>query len=268
MGLYDAAPMKTMLERRVARVAQVVADVSGPALANQRILDLGCWEGAFALELARRGAGEVVGIEGRKENLEKGVAIKAAERLDQVELIHDDVRSLSRERHGEFDVVLCLGLLYHLDAPEAFEFTRELAAVCRGYALVETQLGLTGNEQIAYDGASYAGRWYAEDTKQFAAALDNRRSFWPTKPSLLNLLADVGFTSVSEVMQPVLPDLMSYQDHTLLLAIKGTRSEQEERERWPERLPRKAHPAQGLRYRLRDRLDRARGAGLPPMFRR
>jgi hypothetical protein len=51
------------------------------------------------------------------------------------------------------------------------------------------------------------------------ASLDNETSFWFTKPSLLNLLRDVGFTSVSEVFRSKSFD--EGEDRITLAAIKG-----------------------------------------------
>src|SRR5437879_8210602 len=88
-------------EHRVARVVQLVCDVSRDDRRTARVLDLGCNDGGFSLELARQGAREVVGIEGREANLAQGLATRESEGLTQVEFIIDDVRTLSRERHGE-----------------------------------------------------------------------------------------------------------------------------------------------------------------------
>jgi SAM-dependent methyltransferase len=252
--------------RRVARVAQVVSDLSGERLRGARVLDLGAADGWFSIELAKRGAGQVVAIEGREENLAKAVTARDALGLDQVELIHGDARELSPEAHGQFDVVLCLGLLYHLDVPAVFELAGRVASVCRGYALIETQVALSARERIEFEGRAYRGAWYPEDVAQPGASLDNPRSFWLTRPSLLNLLADVGFTSVSEVLTPVIPALGEFRDHVLLVAVKGT-PVADTAERWPERPPRLAHPTQGFRHRVRERLARRRGGGLPAVLR-
>src|SRR6185312_10010629 len=106
------------------------------------ILDLACLEGQYALEFARQGA-QSVGIEGRAENLEKARFAQRALQLDNVELHQDDVRNLSVAKYGHFDVVLCLGILYHLDAPDVFDFVERIASVCTGFAIFDTYISVT-----------------------------------------------------------------------------------------------------------------------------
>jgi SAM-dependent methyltransferase len=251
---------------RVARIAQVVADLAGDDLAGARVLDLGCDEGNFARAIARLGAREVLGIEGRASNLAGGMAKRDAEGLTQVELVLGDVRELSPERHGVFDLVLCLGLLYHLDAPDVLPFLRRLAAVCGRFAVIETQVALRARETVELEGRAYAGLRYEEDVSQPGASLDNRCSFWPTKPSLVNLLQDAGFTTVAEVAAPVVPAVAAFRDHTVLVAFKGARVAPGAPERAAERVAWVTHPAQGRRFALRERLMRRRGGGLPSVF--
>ena len=143
---------------RVARVAQVVADHCGDRLADARVLDLACDHGSFSLALAREGVREVLGIEGREENLRRGREDAKREGLDHVSLVQGDVRDLRREVHGEFDVVLCLGILYHLDVPDAFHFLANVASVCRSFAVIETQVSLAPKTKVTFEGREYWGR--------------------------------------------------------------------------------------------------------------
>jgi SAM-dependent methyltransferase len=224
-GLY------TMESRPVSpkwrRVLQAVADVAGQPLDTLRILDLACLEGQYAIEFARHGA-KAVGIEGREGNIAKARFAKEALGLDNLELHQDDVRNLSVEKYGEFDVVLCLGLLYHLDAPDVFDFMARISAVCRRFTVIDTYVSLADKERYVYGGHTYWGRGYFEhesDTsrderlKDAWASLDNPRSVWLTRPSLVNLLTHVGFTSTYECHTPAEPN--KFKDRLTLVGIKG-----------------------------------------------
>ena len=52
-------------------------------------------------------------------------------------------------------------------------------------------------------------------------SLDNEKSFWFTRPSLLNLLHCVGFTTVPENRRPHRVGI----DRIMFVALKGTRVE-------------------------------------------
>ena len=81
---------------------------------------------------------------------------------------------------------------------------------------------------IENDGKSYDGRHYQEHAPEDPAdiregrpraSIDNPTSFWFTKESLVRLLLDTGFTSVSEVLVPLEP--AKPDDRVTLVATKG-----------------------------------------------
>ena len=229
-GVYTRGATLYGDEFKVLRAVQLVEDLLRRPWADLRIADLGCSEGLYACEFALRGA-SVVGIEGREANIEKARLAKQALGLDNLELVQADVRTLSRERHGGFDVVLCWGLLYHLDTPALFEFTGQLRDVCDGIAVIDTHVSLPDEELQGFEdemfltdpsvlgpmeardhlGTEYWGRSFTEHPPESSpeerlgsvwASLDNPSSFWLTRPSLTNLLVDSGFTSVLEAHSP------------------------------------------------------------------
>jgi 2-polyprenyl-3-methyl-5-hydroxy-6-metoxy-1,4-benzoquinol methylase len=217
-------------DERLRRIVQVVADLTAKPLEELRVLDLACFEGQYAIEFALQGA-EAVGIEGREANLAKARFSAEAHGLDQLSLVHGDVRDLRREQFGGFDVVLCLGLLYHLDFPEAIRFLERVAEVCDFLAIFDTHVNL-GWSRAVRDGANiYRGRPYIEHSSRAAASereqsrwasLDNPRSFWFTRASLMNAFVDVGFTSAYECEVP--PDAAKPADRRMFIAIKGSRA--------------------------------------------
>jgi hypothetical protein len=154
----------------------------------------------------------VLGIEGRESWLEVARRQKQVTSLDNVDFVQDDVRNLSKDKYGEFDIVLCLGILYHLDAPDVFDFVKRVSDVCRGFAIIETHFATTPSEPREWRGKRYWGYSTHEHQpgttpenklKALGASLDNDQSFQLTQASLCNLLRHVGFTSVHDCRNPI-----------------------------------------------------------------
>ncbi|HZU24476.1 MAG TPA: methyltransferase domain-containing protein [Bryobacteraceae bacterium] len=82
-------------------------------LRGKRVLDIGAWDGWFSFEMERRGA-RVVAV----DVVERSTFRRAHELLgSRVEFVLSDVFQLSPERIGRFDIVLFLGVLYHVKHP-------------------------------------------------------------------------------------------------------------------------------------------------------
>jgi SAM-dependent methyltransferase len=212
---------------RLRRVTQLAADLAGRPLSELRVLDLGALEGQYAVELALHGA-EVVAIEGREANAAKARLAAEVLGLDNLEIRREDVRGLSAESHGSFDVVLCLGLLYHLDQADLFRFIDRLAEVCTSVLILDTHVGLRPWHRYRHGGHEYRGVTFVEHSPEASAAqrqrslwasLDNEESFWPTQASLLNALQRAGFTSVLECG---VPPMSAPRDRLTFAAIRGT----------------------------------------------
>lgn len=221
---------------RLRRLIQIVEDVAGRPLSGVRVLDLACLEGMVSVELARRGA-RVLGIEARAANVARAKFAKDALELSNLEIAQDDVRNLSRAKYGSFEIVLCLGILYHLPAPDVFDFADRVSETTERVAVFDTHVGLPDSTRellgppISYEhrGKVYEGRDYREfdpnsseqDRLKWGwSTLDARPSFWPTRASLLQLLTSVGFTSLHESLTPQWIGMP--EDRVTLVAFKGT----------------------------------------------
>lgn len=82
---------------------------------GMRVLDIGARDGFFAFELERRGA-EVVAID-YMDPAETGFPVARELLGSQVEYLVDNVYNVDPERYGTFDLVLFLGVVYHLRDP-------------------------------------------------------------------------------------------------------------------------------------------------------
>jgi 2-polyprenyl-3-methyl-5-hydroxy-6-metoxy-1,4-benzoquinol methylase len=261
-------------EKNIARVSRIVADLARKPWSALRVLDLGAYEGGFSLEMASQGA-SVVAVEARDAHVAK--IQFAADLLDldaRLKVIHADVRDLDLEKLGDFDVVLCLGLLYHLEAPACFELVEAVAAVCRHLAVFETQIALRPRTRVSFRDNEYWGMTYAEDSNSPGAAISDSPSFWMTRASLLNLLRESGFSTITELVWPIVEETAPFDDHLTLVVtrgepaplavVAGPKEYSPVGWRWPERRTGTAHPAQGRLGRLGGRW---RAASLKSIFR-
>lgn len=212
---------------KLRRIVQIVSDLSKRPVEQLRVLDLGSLEGGYAVELARRGA-ETVAIEGRRANLEKILFTKDVLGLTKLDVIQDDVRNLGNLRLGEFDVILCLGLLYHLDFPGVVSLVRQIAEDCRSLAIFDTYVGVGRLRRFEHGGYEYWGRVVREHLPQSSqderladkwASLDNTESVWIARNSFYNLLHDAGFTSAYECNLPT--ETRKPADRLTVVAVKG-----------------------------------------------
>jgi SAM-dependent methyltransferase len=204
-------------------ILQVAADAVGD-LGGASVIDLGAAEGLFSIEFARHGA-EVVAVDGRLGNVEKMRFAQRALGLSNLEAVHRDVRELDTSRR--YDVVLCLGLLYHLEGHAAVKLCHDLAAITERVAVIDTHVAPHAREELQVNGRSYWGRPIREfdpgapadeQERLSRSAIGNPEAFWLTRSSLFNLLEDAGFTSVLEVFVPHVPD---WHDRVILACLRG-----------------------------------------------
>ncbi len=112
--------------------------------AHLKAVDLASHQGFFALKTAQMGFAEVLGIEARQSHVDDSTLIADIYDLPQLNFMQSDIFDVDTRQLGQFDLVLMLGLLYHLENPVgALRLCREL---CKGVCLIETQIvpGLTG----------------------------------------------------------------------------------------------------------------------------
>jgi hypothetical protein len=227
-GFYTIGDRICGDEIKLRRVLQIVSDTTQQPFKNLRIVDLACHEGIYAIEFARHGA-NALGVEGRQAHIEKARFVKEALSLDNLDFVQDDVRHFSKDKYGLFDVVLCLGILYHLDAPDVFHFLERIGEACQRVAVFDTRIASGPTLEYVYEGTTYWGHRIGEGHKEtdslekkikrYWASLDNVTSFHLSKTSLYCLLGRIGFTSVYECYIP--PEPEKPMDRVTLVAIKG-----------------------------------------------
>jgi len=171
--------------QRLAR-AQLPASLEGLS-----VLDIGAWDGFFSFECERRGASRVVAADyyswhGSGWGTKAGFTLAREVLGSGVEDIDIDVMDLTPERLGTFDVVLFLGVLYHMRHP--FLALERVASVARDRLILETVVDMVWLKRPAM--AFYPDR-----------ELNNDPTNWwgPNVPAVRGMLTNLGFERVTTV---------------------------------------------------------------------
>ena len=199
-----------------------------PDLSGKSVLDIGAWDGYYSFQAERLGAARVVALDHYvwgvdigarqvywKECAEKGVLpdhdrdttdfwlpdlpgqrafMFAKEALgSEVEPMVADFATVDLVSVGHFDVVLYLGVLYHMKEP--LRALERLRAITDEVAVIETQAvhidGLEGQNLMQFFGGEFIG--------------DYGNWFVPTMDGLRQLALAAGFTRIVPVAGPQAP---------------------------------------------------------------
>jgi len=207
-------------------MAEMVTDAQLPDFRGRSVLDIGAWDGYYSFLAERRGASRVVALDHYawgvdftarskywKECLERGVlpdqsrdttefwqadlpgrrGFDLAHRVfdSRVEAVVGDFTTLDLAQLGSFDIVLYLGVLYHMKEP--LTCVERLRAVTNEVAVIETVAaqcpGNTGRSLLELhcggDLNADFGNWYV-----------------PTVEALGSLARAAGFTQVEVLRGP------------------------------------------------------------------
>jgi hypothetical protein len=160
--------------------------------------------------------------------MDAGAAVATRHGVDNVSFRQEDVRGVSRDSHGEFDVVYCLGLLYHLDATEAFALLESVFELCGRLLIVDTLISLEPELEVRHRDGLYEGERVREHDDadppearraRLLRSVDSTFAFRFAKSSLVRALSDVGFESVLECHAP--PEVGKAADRVTIVALKG-----------------------------------------------
>lgn len=186
-----------------AEVLQELLRELQPALGIRTALDVGCGLGHFS-QLMSAHLFQVTAVDGRQDNVEE-----AKRRHPDIRFLPFDVQDPSILSLGQFDLVLCLGLLYHLENP--------LLAVRHLHAIT-AQLLIA--ESVTFPGAEPTMALIDEEIHDDQGL--NHVAFYPTEACLIKMLYRAGYPFVFALAhQPAHPDFegaSSWRVRTMLAA--------------------------------------------------
>jgi tRNA (mo5U34)-methyltransferase len=108
-------------------------------LTGKTVLDIGAWDGFYSFEAEKRGAKRVLATDsyvwgGKTWGSKKGFELVRKIKNSKVEDMNIDIMEISSDKIGTFDLVLFLGVLYHMRHPllaleKVSDVTKEMAII-------------------------------------------------------------------------------------------------------------------------------------------
>jgi SAM-dependent methyltransferase len=164
-----------------------LTELCGGSLEGKRVLDLGSNAGFWSLEALERRAEFVLGVDGRAMHIEQAEFVFEVKGIDKsrYEFAVGNVFTFDYSRFGEFDIVLCLGLMYHVNKP--VELMEVIARVNKDICVIDTLVSLA-------PGSYFRLRWEDPENPLHSAERDLVMS--PTRKAMVDLAESYGYSAV------------------------------------------------------------------------
>lgn len=173
---------------KASKIKRMEKAIFGPlGVAGKSVLDIGCWHGAYSIAATRLGAARVLATDHYVWNEGPGdrrsFELARSHLAPTVEDLDIPVEELSESRVGRFDIVLFLGVFYHLRHP--FATLERITGLATEVFVVESRLTQRFNPRRVMEfhpGTSLEG--------------DPTNWWTPNRPCMEALLGDLGFTQI------------------------------------------------------------------------
>lgn len=184
------------------------------------VLELGPFEGHHSVILEKMGVRENIAIESRADNLRKCVRIKEKYGLNRTTFVQGNLEALYNGTehltplNRTFDLVFCLGVLYHVPEPgKALEWFRSKAkTLFLGTNYPEPDM--PADATYSYKGRSYRVREHREGGIKDPISGMSPISLLPFEADLVELIYAAGYDHVSVLGK----DLQNGAPHITILA--------------------------------------------------
>jgi SAM-dependent methyltransferase len=165
---------------------------SAGGLSGKRVLDIGANDGFFSLAAQAAGAGSVTSIDKDWNTWPRNINYASQVWQASLDVVTGDFRTI--EFSARFDVILFLGVLYHLE--DVFGAIRRLHSwlVDHGTLYVETQVTNVKNDLPIFEYASDVYPTIAHQDKASLSAVGISNYLFPNPQAVFNLAYSYGFS--------------------------------------------------------------------------
>lgn len=179
-----------------------LVQLAGGSVAGKRVLDLGCNAGYWSLAAIDAGADFVLGIDGRQMHVDQAKLVFDVKEVDTTRYRFERADIFELELPAEpFDIVLCLGLLYHVSKP--FELMERITTWNHDLLVIDTTLDTRAP-------GSYF-RLHPQDLDDPRHAVDRPTALVPTGRAVVDLVEQFGYRSVA--LRPRFSDWTGAMDY-------------------------------------------------------
>lgn len=186
---FELPDGETIKGYKPADVLKREADAILPQdLTGKSVLDIGAWDGYFSFEAERRGAADVLATDhfcwsGPGWGTKAGFDFMQSRLGSNVRSVDVEPLDLTPEKFGQFDVVLLLGVLYHVT--DIYRHLEVVAAMCRDHLVIETETTMINTH-------APVARFI-----QSHELGGDPTNFWAPNPALVRLLLErMGFSRI------------------------------------------------------------------------
>ncbi len=159
-----------------------LVELCGGSLTGKRVLDLGCNAGFWSLAAIEAGADFVLGLDGRQMHVDQANLVFEAKGVDPSRYRFELADVFAADPGDEpFDVVLCLGLLYHVSKP--FELMDRMSRWSRDLVVIDTALDTAAGPYFRVVGQNLASP---------RSAVDRAIALHPTSEAVTRLAEEYG----------------------------------------------------------------------------
>ncbi len=189
-------------EQRKNYFFRSLVNLLGGSLSGKRVLDLGCNAGFWSLCAIESGCDYVLGIDGRQMHIDQAEFVFDVKGINHshYDFYCGNVFDLLKENLGKFDIVLCLGLMYHINKP--ITLLEYISDVNTDLLVIDTSL----SERI---GSFLEVRHESLDEPR--NAIDYELVLFPTRTAVLEMVCQFCYNAV--VLRPNFTDYTGATDY-------------------------------------------------------
>ena len=195
--VFDEVHTTNRHQQRKKLFFDPLVDLCGGSLAGKRVIDLGCNAGFWSLCSIESGCDFVLGIDGRQMHIDQANFVFQVKEIEEsrYKFIAGNIYDLDFQQFGDFDIVFCLGLMYHISRPMVL--MEKIAQVSSDILIVDTRLSRSPGSylEICHD-----------DLDEPRHAVDYELVMVPTRQAVADLAQQFGYSV--EVLKP------QFQDYT------------------------------------------------------